>query len=165
MGEAEFTTPSAPFMEIWGFEIVLSSIVPASDTPGQIRNSVVAHLRGVPSDTAAPEFERDAVREEIREIVASRLSSPDYRYFIIEFEEKPGSLIAAFSILAVIYGGVAGYGSFRKGLDYVYEDLKAIFRGIQGINAKVKRIFKERDVLIKPRTEPTFDVKRDGAAP
>jgi hypothetical protein len=152
MPEVQFTNPASPFLEMWAFWVSLTSIPDVHREPWEIRDQVIRHLPALSSESAG-----DKIRSEIFEIVADHLSSPDYRFFITEFEEKPGSWEIAFVVLGAFYGGVCGYGAFRQGLEYVYSDLKAMFGAIEGLKAKVRKRFKERHVMVQPRIEPTVD--------
>lgn len=160
MPDVEFSNPSVPFLEMWAFRVSLTPSPrdpsPPRD-PWQIRHHVIQHLRELPGVPIQSESADDEIWKEIREIVADHLSSPDYLFFITEFEEHPGSWEIAFVVVGAFYGGVCGYGAFRQGLEYVYSDLKTVFGTIEGLKTKVRKRFKQRHVMAKPRNEPTVD--------
>ena len=98
----------------------------------------------------------DAIRQEVYDLVNNNLSSPDYHFFIADYQECPGSWEITFLVVGAFYGGVCGYGSFRKGLDYVYSDLKATFGAVSGIVARVHKQHRDRHALSR-KIEPTLD--------
>jgi hypothetical protein len=163
MPELTFENPSAPFVELWAFRITLTPDrreprPPAN--PWEVRDRAIQHLRAEGHAPNQPESEGDEIRKEILDIVTDHLSSPDYRFFVTDYEERPGSWEIAFVIVGALYGGVCGYGAFRQGMEYVYSDLKTVFGAIEGLKAKVRKRFKERHVLATPRIEPTVDWKK-----
>jgi hypothetical protein len=155
-------TNSESKLEMWAFRI---SLTPGptfphhpSREPSQIRNYVIEHLRESsegPEGTKDESWKETLVRKEILEIVTNHLSAPDYRFFITDFEEHPGSWEIAFVVVGAFYGGVCGYGAFRQGLEYIYSDLKSVFETIPGLKTRIRKRFKERHVLSNPRIEPT----------
>lgn len=152
----DLSTPPAPFLEVWAFTVTItpSPTVPnAPRDPWEIRNQVVAELRGDSPPLTGPE--EAVIRRTTLEIVADRLSCPDFLFFVTDFEERPGSWEIAFVVVGAFYGGVCGYGAFRQGLEYVYSDLKAVFGGINGLVAKVRKRFKDRHIMSKPGVDPT----------
>jgi hypothetical protein len=168
MPEPEFTNPSIPFLELWSFRVTLSSTARDPNQakgPWQIRDHVIQQLREGRAALTKLEGQPGEIWNEINEIVTDHLSSPDYRFFITEYEERPGSWEIAFLIVGAFYGGVCGYGAFRQGLEYVYSDLKALFATIDGVKARVRKRFKERHVMAKPRIEPTVDWNKTDIKP
>jgi len=161
MPDVEFSNPSAPFLEMWAFRVSLTSSPrdqkKPPQAPRQTRSLVTRHLQELAGTPIESESTENQIWKEVREIVTDHLSSPDYRFFVTEFEEHPGSWEIAFVVVGAFYGGVCGYGAFRQGLEYVYSDLKAVFGTIVGLRTTVRKRFKERHVMAKPRIEPTVD--------
>ena len=158
MADPDFCTPPAPFLEMWSFTVTFTAFSSPTATnlePEQIRNLVVEHLQeGHGNQLGSTALQ--SIQRAIAEIVADRMSSPDFRYFVADFEERPGSWEFAFAVVGALYGGVCGYGSFRQGIEYVHSDLKTAFGGVKNLRSKVARRFKERHVLVRPRVEPTM---------
>jgi len=157
---------------MWTFRVSLTLIpedvprTPRRDTAQEspewwkIRGRALEHLYQISG--ASPESDPlgQEIRKAIGEVVADRLSSPDFRFFVTEFEEHPGSWEIAFVVVGALYGGVCGYGAFRSGLDYIYSDLKQLFGSINGLRARVGKRFKDRHIMGKVRNEPTLDLDK-----
>ena len=160
MSDSEFSNPTVPFIETWAFRISLSQGAVATPalrlTPLVIRQRAINHLLRESSDATSSDHTADAIRQEVYDLVNNNLSSPDYHFFIADYLECPGSWEITFLVVGAFYGGVCGYGSFRKGLDYVYSDLKATFGAVSGIVARVHKQHRDRHALSR-KIEPTLD--------
>ena len=158
----DFSTPDNPFIEAWTFQVIFSEDSRDMHTRkhkprGDIQNTVYrasAQKLGLKRKPAP--YEKSPIQLHLEEIIENNLSGPDFRYFITEYHEKPGSWEMAFAIVGILYGGVCGYGSFRTGLDYIKSDIEKGFSE-NGIYVRIRRRFKERSVLQKDRIEPTLN--------
>ena len=161
MNNFDLNTPYAPFLEMWAFKIILmlspdspSQSPPGTPDSGKIRQLVRKHLQEVSSTSMEDDLLGQRIQKVILEVVADHLSCPDFRFFVTDFEERPGSWEITFLVVGALYGGVCGYGSFRQGLEYVYSDLKTLFGGIKGLNAKVRKKFKDRHIMTLDLNKP-----------
>ena len=107
--------PSAPFLEKWAFRVIVTPS-PAPPTakgpkgPREIRSRVLEHLHELSGSSMEPDIAGQEIRKAIVEIVEDRLSGPDFRFFVTDFEERAGSLEVFFAVVGVFVGGVCGYG-------------------------------------------------------
>src|SRR5262249_50084764 len=102
MIDCDLNTPAVPFLEMWAFRVTIAG----QEIPGtSIRDRVLAHVREVPG-TSESVMEGEEIRKAIHEIVADRLSCPDFRFFVTDVEEHYGSWVIAFTVVAALYGGV-----------------------------------------------------------
>jgi hypothetical protein len=144
--------PEGPFLEYWTFQISFEAPnAPDPVNPLQVRNSVIyqmqhGHPPTSPQPPPTPET-LDAlhlINETIEELAANRLSDPSFDFHIVDYKERGGSLEIAFTLLAVVYAGVVGYGGFRQGLDYLQEDLRKAFESARSYPVKIRRRFSRR---------------------
>lgn len=147
------------FIEKWTFKINISDFNGDPKNTNQnylnamdIRNMLLGHMK-YPNRDEVRRFEPKSISDlhliqtTIKEIIDDRLSDPDFECYLIDYHEDEGSLEVAFTVLLIMYGGIAGYGSFRSGLDYIRKDLKSLFGIIKRFPVKVRRKFIERKKL------------------
>jgi hypothetical protein len=171
-----------PSLDTWSFQIRLMSdgTSPPLTTANAIRNAVVSYFESgdqpnsdqpkskANSSGEEQDWQRAAIiRDEIENILATRLSGPDTIYHLIDYKESQGSLIIEFGVLLValgqvyqVYQGVAQYRDFRDGLDQIVDDLKSLFSGVKGLTVRVSKRFKARQSLIQRRKDLRIDRER-----
>ena len=78
----------------------------------------------LPESTTAEQLE--AIKQHLLDFTTARAKFFVYPEVEIEAEFKHGSLKSYLTIAGSIYLAVVSYGSFRKGVDYLYTDIKRL---------------------------------------
>ena len=156
----DYRVPSEPFCEGWTFTVKLTEDPSGKNNSYAIKNRVYKAFEKEQSvDLENLESDRSPLKAQIDECIENAFPGPDFRYYITEYHERKGSWEICFAVIALFYGGVCGYGSFRQGIDTAKNDMERVFGAVKGIRARVKCKFKERVVLSKDKIDPIINEK------
>ena len=156
----DYHVPKDPFCEGWTFRVKLREDNNSQKAPNNIKlHAYKAIERELDLYVKESASTRSPLQIQIEDCIESAFPGPDFRYYITEYHEKSGSWEICFAVIAIFYGGVCGYGSFRQGLDTAKNDIKTVFGAVEGLKAKVDCDFKERVVLSRKKIDPIINDK------
>lgn len=113
--------------ELWEFKLKFTTDNAEYDSLWDLKHYICKDLGGYGYKEKTNKLRDDnPIRDKIEGLVNEYFDRPEFEVAIKSYEEREGSLIVSFAILAVVYNGLINYGAFRQSLDYLKQDLSSL---------------------------------------